>query len=40
MSMSICRAHFDSMQENHMFIALGKEDGEKRGVCVLSLIHI
>ena len=31
MSMSICRAQSDSMQENPMLVALGKRDGKGGG---------
>ena len=32
MSMSICRAQSDSMQENPMLVALGKEGGKRWGL--------
>ena len=31
MSVSTCRAQSDSMQENHMFVVLGKGDGKGGG---------
>ena len=34
MSMSTCRAQYDSLQENPMLVALGKGDGKCVCVCV------